>query len=133
MRNRNSKKKYNKVPFAMSLTLREMLKGLKYGIIEELDKIATIIQIVIPVVILKATDNIFVMLELSILFTIFARYVKEVGYKLNNVTDRGFPIPVHRFTKRDEQGFIDIQDDDVEEALLYLCDVEDYLKRKGML
>lgn len=133
MRNRNSKKKYNKVPFAMSLTLREMLKGLKYGIIEELDKIATIIQIVIPVVILKATDNIFVMLALSILFTIFARYVKEVGYKLNNVTDRGFPIPVHRFTKRDEQGFIDIKDDDVEEALLYLCDVEDYLKRKGML
>lgn len=133
MRNRNSKKKYNKVSFAMSLTLQEMLKGLKYAIIEELDKIATIIQIVIPVVILKATDNIFVMLALSILFTIFARYVKEVGYKLNNVTDRGFPIPVHRFTKRDEQGFIDIQDEDVEEALLYLCDVEDYLKRKGML
>lgn len=133
MRNRNSKKKYNKVSFAMSLTLQEMLKGLKYAIIEELDKIATIIQIVIPVVILKATDNIFVMLALSILFTIFAKYVKEVGYKLNNVTDRGFPIPVHRFTKMDEQGFIDIQDEDVEEALLYLCDVEDYLKRKGML
>lgn len=133
MRNRNSKKKYNKVSFAISLTLQEMLKGLKYAITEELDKIATIIQIVIPVVILKATDNIFVMLALSILFTIFARYVKEVGYKLNNVTDRGFPIPVHRFTKRDEQGFIDIQDEDVEEALLYLCDVEDYLKRKGML
>lgn len=133
MRNRNSKKKYNKVSFAMSLTLQEMLKGLKYAIIEELDKIATIIQIVIPIVILKATDNIFVMLVLSILFTIFARYVKEVGYKLNNVTDRGFPIPVHRFTKRDEQGFIDIQNEDVEEALLYLCDVEDYLKRKGML
>lgn len=133
MRNRNSKKKYNKVSFAMSLTLKEMLKGLKYAIIEELDKIATIIQIVIPIVILNVTDNIFVMLSLSILFTIFARYVKEVGYKLNNVTDRGFPIPVHRFTKRDEQGFIDIQNEDVEEALLYLCDVEDYLKRKGML
>lgn len=133
MRNRNSKKKYNKVSFAMSLTLQEMLKGLKYAIIEELDKIATVIQIVIPIVILNVTDNIFAMLVLSILFTIFARYVKEVGYKLNNVTDRGFPIPVHRFTKRDEQGFIDIQNEDVEEALLYLCDVEDYLKRKGML
>ncbi len=133
MRNRNSKKKYNKVSFAMSLTLQEMLKGLKYAIIEELDKIATVIQIVIPIVILNVTDNIFAMLSLSILFTIFARYVKEVGYKLNNVTDRGFPIPVHRFTKRDEQGFVDIQDEDVEEALLYLCDVEDYLKRKGML
>ena len=133
MRNRNSKKKYNKVSFAMSLTLQEMLKGLKYAIIEELDKIATVRQIVIPIVILNVTDNIFAMLSLSILFTIFARYVKEVGYKLNNVTDRGFPIPVHRFTKRDEQGFVDIQDEDVEEALLYLCDVEDYLKRKGML
>lgn len=133
MSRRKGKKKLYKLSQVMIRTVKEMTKSLKYGIIEELDKIATLIQILVPILILKITDDVVIMIVLSTLFAVFIKYIKEVGYKLNNVTERGFPLPLHRFTKQNEQGFIDIEDEDMEQAILYLCDVEEYLKKKGLL
>ncbi len=133
MSHRKGKKKLYKLSQVMIRTVKEMTKSLKYGIIEELDKIATLIQILVPILILKITDDVVIMIVLSTLFSVFIKYIKEVGYKLNNVTERGFPLPLHRFTKQNEQGFIDIEDEDMEQAILYLCDVEEYLKKKGLL
>lgn len=114
-------------------TLAELFATLKYGFIEELDKIAIVIQILIPIVIAKTDLSTPKMLLVSCVLVVCVKYIKEVGYKLNHVTERGFPIPLQRFTERDENGFISIKEEETQEAMLYLCDVEDYLKSKGWL
>lgn len=114
-------------------TLSELLATLKYGIIEELDKIAIVIQILIPIVIVKMDLSTSEMLLVSLGLVVLVKYIKEVGYKLNHVTERGFPIPTQRYTEVDENGFIGIKETETQEAILYLHDVEDYLKSKGWL
>lgn len=133
MKRANKRRRKRRVSETLIQTLAELVATLKYGIVEELDKIAVIIQILIPVVIVHANLSIFGMIAASCLLVIVTKYIKEVGYKLNHVTDRGFPIPIRRFTDKDNEGFVDIKEEDIQEAVLYLCEVEDHLKRKGLL
>lgn len=133
MRNKKNRKQTNRVLIVLLQTMVELLSALKYGFIEELDKIAVIIQIFIPIIIVKMELSIPKMLIVSCATILATKYIKEVGYKLNNVTERGFPIPTKRFTEQDENGFIGIEEERTQEAIIYLCDVEDYLKSKGWL
>lgn len=127
------KRKGNSIFIVMLQTLSELLATFKYGLIEELDKVAVALQILIPIVIARMDLSIPKMLLVSCILVVCVKYIKEVGYKLNHVTERGFPIPLQRFTNRDENGFISIKEEETQEAMLYLCDVEDYLKSKGWL
>ena len=127
------KRKGNSVFVVLLQTLSELLATFKYGLIEELDKVAVVLQILIPIVIARMDFRIPKMLLISCVLVVCVKYIKEVGYKLNHVTERGFPIPLQRFTERDENGFISIKEEETQEAMLYLCDVEDYLKSKGWL
>lgn len=136
MRRTNGKqyeKKKVSVLSALLQTVKELCSTFRCEFVEELGKIAVIMQIIIPVVIAKAGSNMIEMILISCGLTIAVKYIKEVGYKLNHVTEQGFPVPVKRFTNVDRNGFIDIKEEDTQEAILYLCDVEDYLKRKGLL
>ena len=134
MRKSRTRKGKGKSIFVVLLqTLSELLATFKYGLIEELDKVAVALQILIPIVIARMDLSIPKMLLVSCILVVCVKYIKEVGYKLNHVTERGFPIPLQRFTERDENGFISIKEEETQEAMLYLCDVEDYLKSKGWL
>lgn len=133
MKRANKRRRKGRVSETLIQTLVELVAILKHGIIEELDKIAVIIQILIPVVIANTSLSIPGMIVVSCLLVMVTKYIKEVGYKLNHVTDRGFPIPIRRFTDKDNEGFVDIKEEDTQEAVLYLCEVEDYLKSKGLL
>ena len=133
MKRKNKKKTKQNVWVVLLQTLAELFAALKYGIIEELDKIAIVIQILIPIVIAKMDLSTSEMLFVSLSLVVLVRYIKEVGYKLNHVTERGFPIPTQRYTEVDENGFIGIKETETQEAILYLHDVEDYLKSKGWL
>lgn len=113
-------------------TLLELLLDIKYGFIESLDKIAIVIQVLIPVILSRVDCGIVIILIVSILFTLSVRYIKEVSYKINNVTERGFPVPSKRYTNVDENGFIGVEEDLMQEAILYLFEVEEYIKRKGL-
>lgn len=132
-KSKTRKRKVNRVFVILLQTLSELLATFKYGLIEELDKVAVVLQILIPVVIARTDLSIPKMLIVSCILVICVKYIREVGYKLNHVTERGFPIPLQRFTSRDENGFISIKEEETQEAMLYLCDVEDYLKSKGWL
>lgn len=133
MKRKNKKKIKQSVWVVLLQTLAELFAALKYGIIEELDKIAIVIQILIPIVIARTDLSTPKMLLVSCVLVVLVKYIKEVGYKLNHVTERGFPIPTHRYTEVDENGFIGIKETETQEAILYLHDVEDYLKSKGWL
>lgn len=132
-KSKTKKKKGNSIFVVLLQTLGELLATFKYGLIEELDKIAVLLQILIPIVIAKMDLSTLKMLVVSCVLVACVKYIREVGYKLNHVTKRGFPIPLQRFTDRDENGFISIKEEETQEAMLYLCDVEDYLKSKGWL
>lgn len=132
-KSKTKKKKGNSIFVVLLQTLGELLATFKYGLIEELDKIAVLLQILIPIVIAKMDLSTLKMLVVSCVLVACVKYIREVGYKLNHVTERGLPIPLQRFTDRDENGFISIKEEETQEAMLYLCDVEDYLKSKGWL
>mgnify|MGYP001082993836 FL=1 len=132
-KSKTKKKKWNSIFVVLLQTLGELLATFKYGLIEELDKIAVLLQILIPIVIARMDLSTLKMLVVSCVLVACVKYIREVGYKLNHVTERGFPIPLQRFTDRDENGFISIKEEETQEAMLYLCDVEDYLKSKGWL
>lgn len=133
MKRKNKKKTKQRVCVLLLQTLAELFATLKYGLVEELDKIAIVIQVLIPIVIARTDLSTPKMLIVSCVLVVCVKYIREVGYKLNHVTERGFPIPLQRFTDRDENGFISIKEEETQEAMLYLCDVEDYLKSKGWL
>lgn len=132
-KNKTRKRKGNSIFVVLLQTLSELLATFKYGLIEELDKIAVLLQILIPIVIARTDLSTPKMLVVSCILVVCVKYIREVWYKLNRVTERGFPIPLQRFTDRDENGFISIREEETQEAMLYLCDVEDYLKSKGWL
>lgn len=132
-KSKTKKKKGNSIFVVLLQTLGELLATFKYGLIEELDKIAVLLQILIPIVIARTDLSTPKMLVVSCILVVCVKYIREVWYKLNRVTERGFPIPLQRFTDRDENGFISIREEETQEAMLYLCDVEDYLKSKGWL
>lgn len=132
-RTKNRGRRGNSILIVLLQTLSELLATFKYGLIEELDKIAIVIQILIPIVIARTDLSTPKMLLVSCVLVALVKYIKEVGYKLNHVTERGFPIPTQRYTEVDENGFIGIKETETQEAILYLYDVEEYLKSKGWL
>lgn len=132
-RAKNRGRRGNSILIVLLQTFGELLATFKYGLIEELDKVAVVLQILIPIVIARTDLSTPKMLIVSCVLVVCVKYIREVGYKLNHVTERGFPIPLQRFTDRDENGFISIKEEETQEAMLYLCDVEDYLKSKGWL
>ena len=43
----------------------------------------------------------------------------------------GIPVPSHRFTQRDRNGDVSINEEDLNEVILYLADLEDNLEANG--
>lgn len=58
-------------------------------------------------------------------------FLKRFADKLGKGTT--IPIPEKRFTEIDEDGEVSIRNDRVQELILYLADLEDWMQRKGLL
>ena len=113
-------------------TISEMFYLAKHTLVKEMNKIAILIQILIPVILSGIEKNVFVLFGVSTLLYIVVVYIKEISYKLNSTTTKGIPIPYKSFIKTDGE-VISINEEDMEEAMLYLADVEEFLKSKGWL
>ena len=55
------------------------------------------------------------------------RYATKVG------KGRSVPVPVSRFTDVNEDGEVGVKMERLQEMILYVADVEDYLERKGLM
>lgn len=68
---------------------------------------------------------------IPLFFWITSMLLKEIA----NRTGKGLtvPVPKKRFTEVSEDGEVTIPTTRIEELLLYVCDLEDWLERKGML
>lgn len=51
--------------------------------------------------------------------------------KYSEVEDTGFPVPVKRFTSEYRDGEVTIENSRLQEMILYVCDVEDWLESSG--
>lgn len=113
--------------------------------LEMLQDLGRIIKNSVPVV--------SVLFKLSIPYTMyyFGKYEPDVVYwkflpivvwfvtivldKISDKTGKGkeIPVPAERFTQEDEDGEVSIEQSRLQEMILYVSDVEDYLQRKHYL
>ena len=70
-----------------------------------------------------------VFVPIGIMFIVYI--LRSLANKLG--TGDTVPIPVKRFTHVDESGEVSVENSRVQELILYLADLEDYLERKGFL
>lgn len=68
---------------------------------------------------------------IPILFIILIFYLKSAANKLRKGT--AIPLPNKRFTKVDDDGEVTIENKRIQELILYIADLEDWLERKGLL
>ena len=70
-------------------------------------------------------------LLIPMVVSIVLYYLKEIA----NRNNKGYrvPIPKERFTEVDEDGEVSVEVNRMQEMLLYVADLEDWLTRKGML
>ena len=78
-KNKTRKRKGNSILVVMLQTFGELLATFKYGLVEELDKIAIVIQILIPIVIARMDLSTPKMLLVSCVLVVCVKYIREVG------------------------------------------------------
>lgn len=71
-------------------------------------------------------------IAIPIIVVLVVYYMKEISNRCNK--GARIPIPHKRFTEVDlESGEVNVRQDRLQEMILYLADLEDWLERKGWL
>ena len=118
----------------------DALCAIGYFIKSNLRNFATILNIVLPYVMYflgqhAALDRKYFAvggeLFVPILFAVFIYYLRSTANKIGKGTT--IPLPEKRFTKVEDDGEVTIESKRVQELILYLADLEDWLERKGLL
>jgi hypothetical protein len=118
----------------------DALRSIGYFIKSNLQNFAIILNIALPYVMYfigqyVATDRKGIAvggeLFVPIFFIILIFYLKSTANKLGKGIT--IPVPDKRFTKVEDDGEVTIENKRVQELILYLADLEDWLERKGLL
>ena len=68
---------------------------------------------------------------IPILFMFVSNVLKNIAIRHNEALS--FPVPRKRFTRNDGNGEYSVEQNRIQEMILYVADVEEYLERKGMI
>ena len=68
---------------------------------------------------------------IPLIFIVIAYILKSAANKLGKGIT--IPIPNKRFTEVDDDGEVSIENNRIQELLLYIADLEDWLERKGLM
>ena len=118
----------------------EAICSINYFIKSNLRNFATILNIILPYIMYLIGQHVVVYrnemaiggeIIIPILFTTLIFYVKSTANKLGKGTT--IPLPDKRFTKVEDDGEVTIENKRIQELILYLADLEDWLERKGLL
>lgn len=110
-----------------------MMEDVGKTVKEELGKVAVLLQIAIPVLL---SINDFSMVEKIVLscgWVFIVSFLKRMDNKLNNKFMDGFPLPPCKMIDTESKEFLQIVQGNEEEAVIYLDELERYLKRRGLL
>lgn len=112
---------------------KEMYTSFIYEATKELGKIAALLRVITPVIIVAiTTDNIVLMLVISIMWNIITAYIEGVHREINHVAESGMPLPTKPLTE-DRNGLVSLKEGNEGEAIIYLNSVEEYLRSKGLI
>lgn len=70
-------------------------------------------------------------LFIPIVFCVITYYLRSYANKIGKGTT--IPVPNKRFTEVDDDGEVSIPNNRIQELILYLADLEDWLEHKGLL
>ena len=88
--------------------------------------------IILPLIGYMYKADMLTMAWILIICAILNAYFKRLDININRKYDNGFPLPSRKFTYTDG-GTIDINTEDIPDALQYLNELEEYLYRKGKI
>lgn len=123
----------NKLFEAVASSTKETIVQARNWFIGHFEELICIIYITLPYVLIKSHIGALESIVVTLAVVFILNFVTKVKHKLKNETKEGFPISEHRYTVKDTDGIVSIREQDTQEAILYLCDVEDYLRRKGLI
>jgi len=74
-------------------------------------------------------------IDIWILFPIIPMILVYYAKNIANKIGKGItvPIPEKRFTEIGDEGEVSVENERLQEMLLYMADLEDWLQRKGLL
>ena len=58
-------------------------------------------------------------------------FITSKYLKYSEVEDNGFPVPPKRFTSESRDGEVTVENSRLQEMIIYVCDVEDWLESSG--
>lgn len=136
---------YSFMRFLLDL-FSDVNKHILENIKENLDVIAKIIRVASPILVILIVytnqkqnaeyimpfDIIFVPLFIEILASIIEIIKAYLDVKKEDEEKDDFPIPLKRYTKV-EDNEVRIDREDLDMAILYLSEVEDYAEKEGLL
>ena len=109
-------------------------KGVKYGILDQLDEFSVLLQILTPFLFYQNVKiPIWGVFLLSVAITYFTRFLTAFYRDMADMDSEGLPVPPKRFTSQNKAGFVVTQEEDGVEITRYLYSVEEYLEKKGLL
>ena len=116
--------------------ITEMMWSIVYYLKNNLFAIMCLIQGILPMIALIVgfkldTDYVPACVIILIFIQSAVSYTKKLMESMGKGND--VPVPRKRFTTVDEDGEVTVRVDRTQELILYVCDLEDYLERKGKL
>lgn len=123
--------------------LSDLLHNIKNEIVNNLINVSNVLSCTLPYLMcyigIKISSNNemtkFEVLCCVLLTPIFYGIIIWLLRRIADKSGKGkaFPIPNKRFTECDEYGEVSVEQDRLQEMLLYVADVEDWLDRRGLL
>lgn len=123
----------NKLFEAVASSTKETIVQARNWLVGHFEELICIIYIILPCVLIKSHIGELESIVVTLAVVSILNFITKVKHKLKNETKDGFPISEYRYTVKDTNGIVSIREQDTQEAILYLCDVEDYLRRKGLI
>ena len=118
---------------AVGSSFTETVSQARNWLVGHFEELICIIYIILPYVLIKSHIGALESIVVTLVVVFILNFVTKVKHKLKNETKDGFPISEYRYTVKDTDGIVSIREQDTQDAILYLCDVEDYLRRKGLI
>lgn len=124
---------------AFKSSILELYHQFKYFISINLKYLLKLIEISIPYIyayisiLLYRDRNNNLIIGYEVLFPIIAYIILSVLNNFLNKINKGYdiPIPRERFTTLNDNGNVSVDNSSINDIILYLYDLEEYLKSKG--
>ena len=96
---------------------------------------SVLLKTVIPFILIYVSFNNYCSLIILLLMLLFIDVACYLLKSISEYIGKGdsIPLPENRFTEVSNDGEVSIDKNRLQELLLYVADLEDYLERKGML